>query len=124
MRLPITDGMIFTLMMDFDLPSEWEYLEHIKGIFEPYGTNFYYVELIAPQEIIRLKRNISENRLKNKASKRDIEASNQRLINDDKNHRCVSYEGEIPFDNYLRIDNSDIEPDEVCKDRLRESFNL
>ena len=73
-------GMIFTLMMDFDMPSEWEYLEHIKGIFEPYGTEFYYVELIAPQEI-RLKRNVSENRLTHKASKRDIETSNQRLIN-------------------------------------------
>lgn len=23
-------GMIFTLMMDFDMPSEWEYLEHIN----------------------------------------------------------------------------------------------
>ena len=115
-------GMIFTMMMDFDLPSEWEYLEHIKGIFEPYGTDFYYVELIAPQEI-RLKRNISENRLKNKASKRDIETSNQRLINDDKNHRCVSYDGEIPFDNYLRIDNSDIEPDEVER-LIKKTFNL
>ena len=107
-------GMIFTMMMDFDLPSEWEYLEHVKGIFEPYGADFYYVELIAPQEI-RLKRNISENRLKNKASKRDIETSNQRLINDDKDHRCVSYEGEITFDNYIRIDNSDMEPDEVAR---------
>ena len=116
------DGMIFTMMMDFNLPSEWAYLEHVKGIFEPYGTDFYYVELIAPQEI-RLKRNISENRLKNKASKRDIEASNQRLINDDKNHRCVSYEGEIPFDNYLRIDNSDIEPDEVAR-LIKKTFNL
>ena len=115
-------GMIFTLMMDFDLPSDWEYLEHVKGIFEPYGTDFYYVELIAPQEI-RLKRNVSENRLKNKASKRDIETSNQRLINDDKNHRCVSYEGEIVFDNYLRIDNSDKEPDEVAK-MIKETFHL
>ena len=115
-------GMIFTLMMDFDLPSEWEYLEHIKGIFEPYGTDFYYVELIAPQEI-RLKRNISENRLKNKASKREIETSNQRLINDDKNHRCVSYEGEIPFDNYLRIDNSDMEPEKAAR-LIQETFDL
>ena len=39
-------GMIFTMMMDFNLPSEWEYLEYVKGIFEPYGTDFYYVELI------------------------------------------------------------------------------
>ena len=115
-------GMIFTLMMDFDMPSEWEYLEHVKGIFEPYGTQFYYVELIASQEI-RLKRNVSENRLKNKASKRDIEISNQRLINDDKNHRCVSYEGEIAFENYLRIDNSDIEPDAAAR-LIKETFNL
>lgn len=115
-------GMIFTLMMDFDLPSEWEYLDHVKGIFEPYGTDFYYVELIAPQEI-RLKRNISENRLKNKASKRDIETSNQRLINDDKNHRCVSYEGEINFDNYLRIENSGKAPDEVAQ-MIKEAFKL
>lgn len=115
-------GMIFTIMMDFDSPSDWEYLEYVKGIFEPYGTDFYYVELIAPQEI-RLKRNVTENRLKNKTSKRDIEASNQRLIDDDKNHRCVSYEGEIVFENYLRIDNSDKEPDEVAR-MIKETFHL
>ena len=85
-------GMIFTLMMDFDMPSEWEYLEHVKKIFEPYGTEFYYVELIAPQAI-RLQRNTTENRLKNKPSKRDIQTSNQRLLNGDFNHRCVRREG-------------------------------
>ena len=115
-------GMIFTYMMDFDLPSEWEYLEHVKGIFEPYGTTFYYVELIASQEI-RLRRNVSENRLKHKVSKRDQEISNQRLINDDRKHRCVSYEGEIVFDNYLRIDNSDKEPDEVAR-LIKNTFDL
>ena len=115
-------GMIFTLMMDFDLPSEWEYLEHIKSIFEPYQTEFYYVELIAPQEI-RLQRNITENRLKHKASKRDIEASNQRLINDDHHHRCVSREGEIPFENYLRIENADKEADLVAR-MIKEHFSL
>ena len=116
------EGMIFTLMMDFDMPAEWEYLEHIKGIFEPYGTEFYYVELIAPQEI-RLKRNVSENRLKHKASKRDIETSNRRLINDDQHHRCVSREGEITFENYLRIENSDKEPDVVAR-LIKQTFHL
>ena len=115
-------GMIFTMMMDFDLPSEWEYLEHIKKIFEPYGTEFYYAELIAPQEI-RLQRNVTENRLKHKASKRDIQSSNQRLINDDQNHRCVSYEGEIPFENYLRIDNTDLDPAETAK-IIQQTFDL
>lgn len=115
-------GMIFTYMMDFDMPSEWEYLEHVRKIFEPYGTEFYYVELIAPQEI-RLKRNVSENRLKNKASKNDIETSNQRLINDDRNHRCVSYEGEIPFENYLRIENSKMEADTAAR-LIKDTFEL
>lgn len=115
-------GMIFTLMMDFDLPEEWEYLEHIKAIFEPYGTEFYYAELIAPQKI-RLQRNVSENRLANKPSKRDIETSSRRLIHDDENHRCVSYEGEITFDNYLRIDNSHMDPKDAAK-RIKDTFAL
>ncbi len=116
------DGMIFTYMMDFDMPSEWEYLEHVRKIFEPYGTEFYYVELIAPQEV-RLKRNVSENRLKNKASKRDTASSTRRLINDDRNHRCVSREGEIPFDNYLRIENSEIRPEEAAG-IIKDAFGL
>ena len=115
-------GMIFTLMMAFDQQSDWDYLEHIKEIFSPYGTEFYYAELIAPQEI-RLERNTTENRLKNKPSKRDINISNRRLIEDDKNYRCVSYEWEIPFENYLRIDNSDKSPDEVAL-FIKEAFRL
>ena len=115
-------GMIFTYMMDFDMPSEWEYLEHVKSIFEPYGTQFYYVELIAPQNV-RLQRNASENRLKNKTSKRDLEASNRRLLNDDIKHRCVSYEGEITFKNYLRINNTDKSAD-VVAGIIKDTFKL
>ena len=115
-------GLIFTLMMDFDLPSEWEYLDRVRKIFEPYGTEFYYVELIAPQEI-RLQRNGTENRLKHKPSKRDRTASDRRLIRDDENHRCVSREGEIPFENYLRIDNSDMEPADAAE-LIRKTFGL
>ena len=115
-------GMIFTMMMAFDQQSDWDYLEHIKSIFTPYGTEFYYVELIAPQEI-RLKRNSTENRLKSKPSKKDILTSNQRLIEDDKKYRCVSYDGEIPFENYIRIDNSDKSPDEVAL-LIKETFIL
>ncbi|MBR4743751.1 MAG: AAA family ATPase [Oscillospiraceae bacterium] len=115
-------GMIYTLMMDFDMPSEWDYLEHVKKIFEPYGTEFYYVELIAPQEI-RLERNVTANRLRNKASKRDTEQSNRRLIEDDRDHRCVSRPGEITFDNYLRIDNSYTGPEETAR-MIRDTFRL
>ena len=115
-------GMIFTLMMAFDQQSDWDYLEHVKNIFAPYGTEFYYIELIASQKI-RLERNATENRLKNKPSKRDLILSNQRLIEDDRKYRCVSYEGEIPFENYLRIDNSDKSPDEAAL-LIKETFKL
>ena len=47
-----------------------------------YFYEIYCVELIASQEI-RLERNKTENRLLHKPSKRDIEASNKRLLNED-----------------------------------------
>mgnify|MGYP000846060065 CR=1 FL=1 len=107
-------GLIFTYMWAFDQQSDWDYIEHVKEIFKPYGTEFYYVELVASKEI-RLERNASENRLSNKASKRDIDISNQRLINYDERYRLVSKDGEIPFDNYMKIDNSYIPPDVVAQ---------
>ena len=115
-------GMIFTYMWAFDQQSDWDYIEHVKSIFSPYNTEFFYVELVAPREI-RLERNITENRLQNKASKRDIEVSNQRLVNDDTKYRLESFDGEIPFDNYIKIDNSQLPPDVVAK-MIQEKFNL
>ena len=115
-------GMIFTFMWAFDQKDDWDYVEHVKDIFKPYGTEFYYAELVAPQEI-RLQRNGTENRLKYKASKRDIEASNNRLINDDIRYRCVSLDGEISFENYIKIDNSNLSPEEAAR-MIRERFDL
>ena len=110
-------GMIFTFMWAFDMETDWEYVEKLSKKFD----EVYCVELIASQEV-RLKRNSSENRLLHKASKRDVEASNKRLLNEDK-HRLVSYEKEIPFANYLRINNENIEAIEVAK-IVKEKFNL
>lgn len=115
-------GLIFTYMWAFDQKSDWDYVEHVTNIFRKKGADVYYIELVAPQEI-RLQRNVTENRLNNKASKRDIEASNERLINDDKNYRCVSNDGEITFENYIKIDNSNLSPELVAK-TIKERFNL
>ena len=111
------EGMIHTLMWDFDMKSDWEYVENLVSKF----AEVYCVELIASQEV-RLERNKTENRLINKASKRDIEASNGRLLNEDR-HRLVSNEGEIPFKNYLRINNENLEPKDVAK-IIKETFNI
>ncbi|MBR6917261.1 MAG: AAA family ATPase [Clostridia bacterium] len=115
-------GMIFTFIWPFDVPEDREYVEHIVSIFEPYGTEFYCVELVAPQSV-RLERNETENRLKNKASKRDLEESRARLLRDEAKHRCVSVEGEIPFENYLRIDNTNILPEDAAR-LIKETFKL
>ena len=100
-------GLVFTYMWAFDMPSDWEYIENVKKIFGLSEEDVYYVELIAPQNV-RLERNRTENRLRNKASKRNIEASDNRLIRDDQNWRCESLPGEIPFPNYLRIHNAEL----------------
>ena len=87
-------GMIFTYMWAFDMQSDWDYIDWVRSIFEPYGTEFYYAELVADQAV-RLQRNGTENRLKNKASKRDVEVSNQRLLREDSQHRLESLPGEL-----------------------------
>ena len=117
-------GLIFTYMWAFDQQEDWDYIEHVKAIFRQRNpeTAFYYVELVAPREI-RLQRNSTENRLRHKASKRDIALSNQRLIQDDEQHRLESLEGEIPFENYLKIDTSNLEPQAVAR-QIKARFRL
>lgn len=115
-------GLVFTYMWAFDQKSDWDYIEHVKNIFRPYTTEFYYVELVASRET-RLKRNVTENRLSNKASKRDITLSNQRLIHDDEKYRLESRNGEIPFDNYIKVDNSFLSPAVVAQ-KIKIRFNL
>ena len=111
-------GMIFTMMWAFDMPSDLEYVMSVAEKFD----EVYCVELIADQSV-RLERNKTENRLKNKASKRDLAASEQRVLREDANHRLVSNPGEIPFENYLRIDNTNLSPDVVAK-MIKDKFNF
>ena len=113
-------GLIFTYMMAFDMPSEYEYLQRVKDSLGVSEEDVYYAELVAPQGI-RLERNKTENRLLHKASKRDTEASDQRLIRDDETHRMESLPGEITSPNYIRIDNSNLSPADAAK-LIKERF--
>lgn len=116
------EGMIFTFMFAFDRKEDWDMVEHIRNIFRPYGTEFYYVELIAPQSV-RLERNATENRRRNKASKQDTEAAARRLMAEDEMYRLVSLPGEITWDNYLRIENEHIPADQAAR-MIKEHFSL
>ncbi|MBR6359189.1 MAG: shikimate kinase, partial [Lachnospiraceae bacterium] len=62
-------GMIFTYMWAFDIQDDWDYIKRITDKFEATGGSVYYVELVADRAV-RIERNKTENRLKNKASKR------------------------------------------------------
>ena len=115
-------GMIFTYMWAFDSKADWEYAAHVADIFKEQGAEVYYVELIAPQAV-RLQRNETENRLRHKASKRDLEISRGRLLRADDRYRCVSMPGEIPFENYLRIDNTDISAEDAAV-MIQQHFGL
>lgn len=115
------EGMIFTYMWAFDMPSDREYILEVARMFEEKGAEIYCVELVASQEI-RLQRNRTENRLNNKASKRDLDFSANLILKEDANHRLVSREGEIPFSNYLRIDNSRLSPEAVAE-LIQEHFD-
>jgi len=71
----------------------------------------------------RLKRNKTENRLNHKASKRDIEASERRLLKDTSSARLVSLDGEITFKNYIKIDNTHLSAEEVAR-LIKQTFQL
>lgn len=111
--------MIFTFVWAFNLESDWEYVKELNELFK---GELYIVELVADMEV-RLKRNISEHRLTLKPTKRDTEKSNQQLIDDTKKYRLVSNYGEVKYPNYVKIDNTDLEPDEVV-DIINKKFKF
>lgn len=116
------EGMIFTFMWAFDQQWDWEYIQRVAKLFEDNGADIYCVELVAPLEI-RLQRNQTENRLNNKASKRNLNFSTGLMLEENKKFRLESIEGEVPFKNYIKIDNSNLSPDAVA-DMIKERFNL
>ena len=115
-------GMIFTYMWAFDLQSDWDYVDYLTKKFEATGGTVYYVELVADRAV-RIERNKTENRLKNKASKRDIVLSQDRMIREETKYRLVSLDREINIKNYIKIDNTNLEPAEVAA-MIKKHFNL
>lgn len=108
-------GLIFTYMCAFDVQEELDYLMGLIEMFKSNGANCYVVELCADFEE-RLVRNKSENRLLHKESKRNLEWSEAEMRKTSEKYRLNSYEGEsLPFENYIKIDNTTLAPDEVAK---------
>ena len=114
-------GLVFTYIWDFSSEIDGEYIRGAADIFKRAGGEVYLVELVADFEE-RLRRNRTENRLLNKPGKRNLEFSDA-LLYDEKTYRVESLPGETEFENYLRIDNTDIPADAAAR-LIKEHFNL
>jgi hypothetical protein len=115
------DGLIFTYVWAFEDPSDQRFVEETMAVFQTHGWRTVFVELWADLDT-RLERNATAARLAEKPSKRDVAASNARLLDLDRRHRLTS-DGAFPFPDHLRIDNSRLAPDAVAE-RVADHFGL
>ncbi len=115
-------GIIFTGCFDFenDFKEEKEETDRWMSLFD----ETYTIELETTLEE-RLRRNKTANRLEHKASKRDLEWSENDIYRSLKKHRLNSKpgEGEKIFENFYKIDNTNISAEDVAK-MIKEKFNL
>lgn len=116
-------GLIFTYMCCFDVPEELEYLSGLIEMIKSKGVESFVVELCADFDV-RLIRNKSENRLLHKESKRDLAWSEAEMRSTTEKFRLNSYDKEeLPFDNYVKIDNTNLSPEVVAR-MIKERFDL
>lgn len=114
--------LLFTYVAAFEKEEEINYLKTLEHQFKASGGNFYFVELSADLDT-RLKRNLTPHRMERKASKKDTKWSEENLLKDSQRHRLNTEEGEILFENHLKIDNTNLSPDEVA-DIVIGKYNL
>lgn len=118
-----TPGLIFTFMCAFDIPEEFVYLNNLIELFKTNGAKCCVVELCADFDV-RIERNKTENRLLHKESKRDLERSEAEMRKTSAAYRLNSYDGEeLPFENFLKIDNTNLEPEEVAA-QIKKHFRI
>ena len=108
------DGLIFTYVWAFDQQGDWDYVDKVCNIFESKGGVVYFVELEADLEE-RLQRNKSPHRLSHKPTKRNLERSEKDLKSSLEKYRLNSKDGEIKRENYIKINNTKLSPEEVAE---------
>lgn len=115
-------NMIFTFVMAYGEKEDLDYVNNLRNLFEQSGGNFYFVELSADLET-RLQRNLTPHRLEMKPTKRDTEWTKNDILKTMEKYRLNSYEDEFICDNHIKIDNTNLQPEEVA-DIIIEKFNL
>lgn len=116
------DGLIFTYVWAFDQQEDWDFVQKACDIFESKGGTVYFVELEAGLNE-RLERNKTPHRLEHKPTKRNIEQSEHELTTSMEQYRLTSLKGEITRENYIRIDNTHLDAEQVAQ-LMKETFQL
>ena len=116
------EGIIFTFVWSFGSSQDWEFVSHVRSIFEEAGGAVYFVELEA-QQSERLLRNRTPHRLAHKTTKRNIAESEAHLIETLKMNRFNSWPNEIREQHYLRIDNTQLAAETVAN-MIKDRFTL
>ena len=113
------EGLIFTFVWALDLPKEFEYIKRAVNIFKEQNALIFYIELEASLET-RLVRNKHETRLFEKPSKRNLEVA-ESILHYEQKYQLNTKGGEFDNQNYIKINNEKLTPEEVTK-RVVEHF--
>jgi hypothetical protein len=98
-------GLIYTCMWDLDDADDRAYIDDVCFRFEARGAAIHFVELWASLDE-RLRRNRTAQRLEEKPSKRDVHASEQRLLAREMDGRLNSNGDFFYPERHIRIDNT------------------
>lgn len=114
-------GLIFTYVWAFGEPGDSDYVRDFKELVEKGGGRLVFAELQADLET-RLERNADPERLLEKRSKRDVDASRRRLLEAEERYQLNSG-GDFPYEDHLLIDNTHLPPEDVAS-QIVEHFSL
>lgn len=105
--------VIFTVVIDFNDPHDIYLLEELQTLFEAYNHELSFVELETDLEE-RLRRKKTENRLKHKPFKRDIEWSENDILSTMAFAHFKSEQAPEKLKNYYKINNTKLTAKETA----------
>lgn len=107
-------GLIFTFVWALDHKTDDDFVEQMADIFRAQGGDVYYVELQADLDV-RLERNKTESRLAEKPTKRDVAASEARLLEHDAKYKFNSDDEFVGKANYFKLNNTHLSAAEAAE---------
>ena len=105
-------GIIFTYVWALNMEEDHQEIIKYCNALGKNIDDVYFVELEASQ-MIRLERNRTELRLKNKKTKNNIENSEKNLIQSDKLYK-LNTDDSFFYKNYIKINNENLSPTETA----------